>query len=91
VRVLQSTAGTTVNGHCRIAGASDVSAERKCRIQTQQEIEMLKHQAVSDNTEIRALADNEIDDVNGGIFGAIIVGGMVVMVGVMLLAAARRG
>jgi hypothetical protein len=52
---------------------------------------MLKHQAIAEETEIRALADNEIDDVNGGIVGAIIVAGIVVMVGVMLLNASRRG
>lgn len=51
---------------------------------------MLKHQTMTDETEIRALADNEIDDVNGGIWGAIIVGGIVVMVAVMLLNASRH-
>ena len=51
---------------------------------------MLKQETTAGETEIRALADNEIDDVNGGIFGAIIVGGIVVMVGLMLLNAARH-
>jgi lactobin A/cerein 7B family class IIb bacteriocin len=51
---------------------------------------MLKEETTANDTEIRALADQEIDDVNGGIWGAVIVAGAAVVVGYFLLQAARR-
>ena len=51
---------------------------------------MLNDQTIANDTEIRALADQEIDDVNGGIWGAVIVVGAAVLVGYFLLQAGRR-